>query len=471
MAIYDVNGNQITEVVKTDAGFDFWRKAYNVNGTFGYINNTQMDSDGIPQTKAGYAISGYIPTTGLKLLVSDISKIDIANSKVYYYSSVYAKVGKKELSDVLDGNEIDSSAYVSSKYMCLSIKRNALDFTITVITPEDMLCLENKYVRAYWNNVSYPSNDYTYTEMSKYVNAGLSDLANLRQPKAIYVEIPYVGDYTGYKIKLSEYADMSKPISRNVGLYTPYYAVKNLKADTVYYVQITASINEVDTVIHSYMIKTIGNIRMVTIGNIANSRDIGNKRTAKWGKIKQGKIFRCAKLDEMNSSVPSALSELGVLAELDLRLSSEIDPNYVSPVEYYNVTCGSSQGLAQHIYTAYANVFKKAVELLVAKKPFVIHCKGGADRTGAICAIFEGVLGVSESDINKDYELTSLNTTGTTRNDLDDDDHWFSEGQIAMQSVTGDTLADKYANILIQGGATQAQIESFRYEMLTDYSA
>lgn len=467
--IYDVNGNAISETVKQQTDYDFWSKAYNVNGGYGFVNNTQMDSNGVPTTKSGYAISGYIPTQGLILKVSDISKITVANSKVYYYNASYVKVGKQDLSAVLDGDKIDSSAYQSSRYMVLSVQKSSTSFTITAIAPEHPMLVDNKFAHAFWVNVHYPRNDYSYTNMTPYVNAGLNELSVMRSPKPVYFTIPYTGNYTGYKLKVSEFADMSNPISRTIGLYTPYYALKNLKAETSYYVQIKAMDDETEVLISEYTIDTEGLVRMVTIGNIGNSRDIGNKKTQKWGKIKQGKIFRCAKLDDMSSSVAGALSELGVLAEIDLRLTTEIDPNYVSPVEYYNVNCGSSQGLAQGNYTAYANVFKKAVQLLEENKPFVIHCKGGADRTGAICAIFEGVLGVSESDIDKDYEMTALYTTGTTRNDLNDDDHWFSEGQIAMQSVAGDTFADKYANILIQGGATSAQIESFRCMMLTDY--
>lgn len=36
------------------------------------------------------------------------------------------------------------------------------------------------------------------------------------------------------------------------------------------------------------------------------------------------------------------------------------------------------------------------------------HCHGGSDRTGTLAFLIEALLGVSESDLSKDYELTSF---------------------------------------------------------------
>ena len=47
----------------------------------------------------------------------------------------------------------------------------------------------------------------------------------------------------------------------------------------------------------------------------------------------------------------------------------------------------------------------------VAKdEPVYFHCYAGADRTGTIALILEALLGMSQSDIDKDYELTCFTT-------------------------------------------------------------
>lgn len=472
MAIYDGNGNLIEQTVVTDnPKFDYWTQTKNHNGGVGFMANTNIDYTGTFKTQSGYATSGWISTQkDLRIKISDVSEINVAQSQVFWFNENFQKVAKADLS--LDGNNsFGVSPSQGSKYLAVAFKVTSTDFTLTAVEPEAPLRITNKYAEGFWNNVSYPTDDYTYTEITKYYTAGLAENAGeLRQPKNAMLEIPYLGDYDSYTMVISENPGYSNPRTINVGQYTPYVSVVNLKTETFYYVKVIGTTDNVDTVIAKYQVKTEGAVRMVTIGNISNCRDMGNKKTEKWGKIKQGLVFRTAKLDDMNASVPTDLDELGILGEIDLRNTDEIDPDYESPLTYVRAIIGSSQGLAQGFYDAFANCFSEIVTMLKADKPFLIHCKGGADRTGVICAIMEGVLGVSESDINKDYELTAFNTSNTIRNDLDDDSHWFSEGQIAMHNVEGATLADRYANILIAGGCTAQEIEDFRHIMLTDYN-
>jgi hypothetical protein len=48
-------------------------------------------------------------------------------------------------------------------------------------------------------------------------------------------------------------------------------------------------------------------------------------------------------------------------------------------------------------------------------KPVYFHCHIGADRTGCLGFLIEGLLGVSESDIYKEYELTTFSALDTPR--------------------------------------------------------
>lgn len=49
-------------------------------------------------------------------------------------------------------------------------------------------------------------------------------------------------------------------------------------------------------------------------------------------------------------------------------------------------------------------------------RPVYFHCGQGADRTGAMAVMLEAILGVSENDISKDYELTSFSRALRQRN-------------------------------------------------------
>ena len=43
-----------------------------------------------------------------------------------------------------------------------------------------------------------------------------------------------------------------------------------------------------------------------------------------------------------------------------------------------------------------------------ANYPIYFHCKAGADRTGTLAFFLEGICGCSQTDIDIDYELTSV---------------------------------------------------------------
>ena len=64
-------------------------------------------------------------------------------------------------------------------------------------------------------------------------------------------------------------------------------------------------------------------------------------------------------------------------------------------------------GKTEELYRA---AIKKVITYLTdnENKAIYFHCAGGADRTGALAFLIEALLGVSESDMSKDFELTSM---------------------------------------------------------------
>lgn len=478
--IYDINGNALsnTNDVSSEEGYSHWLNDPNMNGTKGFLKNYTLDSSGNLKSGVGYGVSGYIPLeTLMTIRISDMSKINVSNSKVYFYKADKTYYSKKTLAEMqnTDGS-IQGDRWNGMPYMVLVLSLTSFDISITCEYPDNKNRIDNDWFHSYWNNTEYNKTDYASTEMSHYGPLIESDShfpANrVRQPKPAYFKIPYKGDYDSYKLKISSYPDMSSYKTYSFEGYREYYAIMNLEINKTYWVKVIGVLDEVETEIDFYPYDTEGLVRQISF--VSNMRDIGGHKTEKWGEIRQGRIYRCAKLDGYSEGTANGLIGLGISCEIDLRLTSEIETGYTSPFDdYYNKSIGSFQSIAQNVQVGienYATIFKYIVAKLKEGKSLLYHCKGGADRTGVMSAILEGVLGASANTINLDYESTCNNTTlGTVRSDLEDDAHWFSEGMLAMEERTGDTYADKWKSVLIQGGATEQEIEDFRCIMLTDY--
>ena len=478
--IYDINGNLLSDSANTavNTSYDHWLNAPNLKGEKGYMKNISLDSSGNLKNSIGYGTSGFIPLEkNMKIHISDMSKVTIENSRIYWYNADKTYYSKKILSEVLnyDGS-ISGEKYNGTSFAVLSLALTSFDISVTCEYPKEKNRVDNDWLHSYWNNTEYNKTDYTYTDMEHYGSlVGNSEFfpeSNIRQPKSAYFKIPYKGDFDSYRFEISKYPDMSGAKIYTFDIYREYYGLGNLEINKTYWVKIIGIKDETETIIDFYSYDTAGLVRQISF--VTNMRDIGGHKTEKWGEIRQGRIYRCAKLDGYSESVANGLKELGINCEIDLRLESEIESGYVSPFDdYYNHSIGSFQSVAQNIQSGienYANIFKYIVSKLKEGKNLLYHCKGGADRTGVMSAILEGVLGASPNTINLDYESTCNNTSlGTIRSDLEDDGHWFSEGMLAIEEREGNTYADKWKGLLIQGGVTEEEIEDFRCIMLSDY--
>ena len=104
---------------------------------------------------------------------------------------------------------------------------------------------------------------------------------------------------------------------------------------------------------------------------------------------------------------------------------------------------------------------------VTAGNPVYFHCASGADRTGTLACVIEALLGMSQSDIDKEYELTCFCTGTDTaanarrRNESD----W--QGLIAaINAKTGSTFRDKAVNFCAELGFTADEINAFRAAMI-----
>ena len=261
--------------------------------------------------------------------------------------------------------------------------------------------IENEGTRKFLEEVDY-TNDTAYTVsyirdyMKKY-NAN---------DKPLPVTVSWTGG-SASKIVLS-----TTPNFRNV------FEVKgsankaeiyNLIPDVNYYYTVLDS-NE--AVITSGCVKPIGPLRMIN-GVADNVRDLGGWKV-EGGHVAYGKIYRGAKLSSRmsDSSKEIFLHALGIGVDMDLRgikdSESKVGPvvdgaDYIKfPVEK---NMGRGTGNTQELYQ---QAIRSVIGYLKEGKAVYFHCAGGADRTGTLAFLIEALVGVSESDLSKDYELTTF---------------------------------------------------------------
>ena len=107
--------------------------------------------------------------------------------------------------------------------------------------------------------------------------------------------------------------------------------------------------------------------------------------------------------------------------------------------------------------------------------PIYFHCIGGADRTGALAYVLNGVLGVDSEDLKRDWESTFYpevpdvveNTTGKP---FINETYWrssrhFDDG-FARYSRPGDMLRDRVEAYLLACGVTKDEIVHLRALLL-----
>ena len=108
------------------------------------------------------------------------------------------------------------------------------------------------------------------------------------------------------------------------------------------------------------------------------------------------------------------------------------------------------------------------IDAVTHREPVYFHCTAGADRTGTLACVLEGMLGMSQSDIDKDYELacfysgTSSDSAARRRNETD----W--TGLInAINAVPGDSFRDKCVHFAVGTcGMSMYDINAYRAAMI-----
>ena len=190
-----------------------------------------------------------------------------------------------------------------------------------------------------------------------------------------------------------------------------------------------------------------GQVRMFDIPGSWNWRDIGGWSGLDGRKIRYGWVFRGGSLNgkfvgednsadvydytkyEWSPEAQKACEYVGIKAELDLRGDLNDIGLWGNEYDSHSGTLRHAQIEGAdfiHIMSDFGIHHPKERSSIVQDvawiiyelqqgKPVAFHCKSGADRTGAVALLLEGLLGVTEGDTARDYELTTLSTEKTTK--------------------------------------------------------
>ena len=213
--------------------------------------------------------------------------------------------------------------------------------------------------------------------------------------------------------------------------------------------------------------------RNIYVDGITNVRDLGGWKRDNGEVVKQGLIYRSARLNE-NESDEVLLSDegretllsLGIKSEIDLRKTVDNENGGIteSPigenVNYYSIPFETGGGYLQKNLTSFPALFSILGE--EENYPLLFHCSIGTDRTGAVSFVLLSLLGVTEDDLYRDYLFSNFGYIEGIRRKSAIDDYL-----MYIERYKGETRKEKVYSMLIENGVEKKDIDSF-VSIITD---
>ena len=301
------------------------------------------------------------------------------------------------------------------------------------------------------------TNDYSITKVTPYYSAATS--YSKEEPDGLKIKVPANTTLT--------VAQGGKTRSDAVSGAGVIYNIEPLKAGTFSFSGKT------------YKIVPEGGVRMIYTPSVWNVRDLGGWACT-GGRVKYGKIFRGGHFGNITDADKSTLVNwLGIATDIDLRNNSETGGITASPlggsVEYFHQ---SLDFYANAVNTSAASartvaVLKKVMACVAANKPCYFHCMSGSDRTGTIAYLLLSLLGVSQSDKDKEYELTAFSDEAdgkrfrNTNYSVTNGNGWYPLIKYFRDTYTGENDNEKVVAWAVANGITAIEINAFRAAMIS----
>lgn len=343
------------------------------------------------------------------------------------------------------------------------------------VTPDITFDIHNTAIATYLTESAvYSPNDYDVTKVPTSLSGTPYDT-----PNATTIDLP-----TGSS-KVILYDTVAKT-EQVISVSGSTYTITNLIPNRVYAYTVR---NSSGTMLSYGTVKATGHIRMIDGGgNTFNIRDLGGW-TCDGGKTKYGLIYRGAELNgavSLNSSqVDFFKNVLGIRDEIDLRnpTSTGVGSGALGlGVDYVNIYTNYSPYALQDLYRQErVDIIKRIAKNIKEKKVTYIHCSAGADRTAIICTFIEAICGVSQNDIDRDYELTAFayDTNNNRLSTRTRNSTWLNGHRVMINgdgtetysypyinNMEGSSFQDKIVRFLLRSGVTIDELNDIRFGLI-----
>lgn len=286
----------------------------------------------------------------------------------------------------------------------------------------------------------------------------------LSRPQAAELVLNSAKDGTG--VYVSEHEDMTEAteyVAENGKL-----SMENLKVGCTYYY----SINDGKNKVYSFSTADVAP-RNLHVDGVTNVRDIGGWTIDGGAKVKQGVIFRSGKLsaDDTGEALISEegirvlRDDLRIKTEIDLRTSDDLENGGIevsvlgSGVRYVSVPIQSGGNIILLNRDSLKDLF--AVFGDEANYPILFHCSIGTDRTGMVAFLINGLMGVGEEQLYRDFLFSNFGEIGKMRAPSIIKTYIDTVGM-----SSGSTLSEKICSYLTEAGVEASDIDTLK-RMLT----
>ena len=295
--------------------------------------------------------------------------------------------------------------------------------------------VEKDIIHSYLTDFDYDTIDINvslvmdYFDMPHVTDAGKpkTDPVNrLDVPNPVRLTWTHQDGAESQKVQVSTNADMTDYVTYTIDKDSAGYDLYNLIPGETAYFKVVSVKEGNETVVAQGQLEPTGMLRWIYAQGTWNVRDMGGWPGLGGKPIRYGQLFRGGQLTNPKGSYNVLLTEsgiesmrnTGIRAELDLRSNSQAHYTYASfakkdannqyDADFTNIPTTSARMWKYDADNSNIKAFQWIIDELKAGKPVFYHCQNGADRTGTMGLLIGALLGMSDGDLAKDYELTTF---------------------------------------------------------------